>query len=142
MTPREELEGICRSFGVTSLYAFGSRGPEAMERVLGVGATRALSRADLDIAVQPARGALVTAADRVRLMAVLEDLFEAPRVDLVILPEADSFLAAQAVRGELLYCADQERQAEEELFYLARAGDLAPLERARLQGILEGELRR
>ena len=33
-------------------------------------------------------------------------------------------------------------QARNELYYLRRAGDLAPLERRKLEGILSGELRR
>jgi hypothetical protein len=139
---RAKLCEIFRSFGVTSLYAFGSRSHEALQRALGLETPRGPATTDLDLAVQPAPGAALTSADRVRLMALFEDLFDSPRVDLVILPEADSFLAAEAVRGELLYCADEDRQAEEELFYLARAGDLAFLENVRLEGILDGELRR
>lgn len=136
------LADICRRFGVVSLYAFGSRGKEIAARVAEGSPRPGGSRADLDIAVLPARGALGDARDRVGLLQALEDLFEVPRVDLVILPEAGPFLAADAVRGELLYCDDEDRQAREELYYLARAADLAPFQKARLEGILSGELRR
>lgn len=139
---KEVLGHICREFRVTSLYAFGSRAKEAMALVLDRECIQGPAGADLDIAVQPAPGTYLTAGERVRLTVLLEDLFHVSRVDLVILPEADPFLAAEAVRGELLYCEDEDRQAEEELYYLGRAGDLAPLEKARMRGILQGELRR
>ena len=70
--------------------------------------------------------------DRVRLSIELEDLLGVNRVDLVVLPEADPFLALDIIRGELLYCEDEDAQAEDELYVLRRAGDLAPLERERL----------
>ncbi len=55
----------------------------------------------------------------------LEQLFEAPRGDVVVLPGAKTFLALDVIRGELLYCADSHAQAEYELYVLATAGDLA-----------------
>jgi hypothetical protein len=64
------------------------------------------------------------------------------RADLVVLPEASTFLAADAVRGEMLYCDDEDRQAREELYYLRRAADLAPYQKERLEALLDGELRR
>jgi hypothetical protein len=70
------------------------------------------------------------------LAAALEDLFGAQRVDLVVLPEADPFLAANIIRGERLYCRDETEADEYELYVLRRAGDLAPLERERIALIL------
>lgn len=67
----------------------------------------------------------------------LEDLFSAPRVDLVILPEADPYLALDIVRGELLYCADADEEARSQLHVLRRAADLAPFKRERMRMILE-----
>lgn len=139
---QESIASLCRRFRVSSLYAFASRAKEAAARVRGERVSGGPMESDLDIAVQPAAGALLDPEDRVRLMQALEDLFEVPRVDLVILPRADAFLAADAVRGELLYCDDEDLQAREELYYLRRAADLAGFEKARLQGILSGELRR
>jgi len=56
------------------------------------------------------------------------------RVDLVVLPEAPPFLAVEIIRGELLFSEDLGKQAEDELYILRRAADLAPfaLERQRL----------
>ena len=44
-----------------------------------------------------------------------------PRADLVILPEAEVLLAADAIRGELPSCDDEDRQAREGLYSLRRA---------------------
>jgi hypothetical protein len=62
--------------------------------------------------VQPTRGTRLSAEQRARLVLELEDLFAVARVDLVVLPEANVPLAAE--------------EAESQLFYLRRAGDLAP----------------
>ena len=56
----------------------------------------------------------------------LETLFDVHRVDLVILPEANAVLAAEVVRGELLYTEHADAEAKTQLYYLRRAGDLAP----------------
>lgn len=139
---RTELEAICRRFGVASLYVFGSRAEEAAALWAGGHQKIPTAGSDLDVAIQPAAGALDGIDDRVLLQHSLEALFGVPSVDLVLLPDADPFVAADAIRGELLYCDDEVRQAYEELYYLRRAGDLAPFQRARLEGILSGELRR
>jgi predicted nucleotidyltransferase len=139
---RPDLEAICRRVGVASLYLYGSRAREITARLEGGGARPGRENSDLDVAVQPAAGRLESPRSRVALAQALEGFFEVPRVDLVILPEADSFLAADAVRGELVFCDDEDRQAREELYYLRRAADLVPYQRVRLAGILSGELRR
>ena len=61
-----------------------------------------------------------------RLTLELEDLFAVARVDLVVLSESNAPLAAEVVRGELLACTDLDEEAESQLYYLRRAGDLAP----------------
>ena len=67
----------------------------------------------------------------------LEDLFSVKRVDLVIIPEADPFLAANIIRGERIFCQDDYRADEYDLYILRRAGDLAPLERERQSIIMK-----
>ena len=59
-------------------------------------------------------------------------------MDLILLPEADPFLALDIIKGELLYCADPDRQAEDELYVLRRAGDLAGFQRERIDQIIRG----
>lgn len=120
---QQQLAALCRRFGVTSLYAFGSRGAELAARYAGgIETAVSLLPADADIAVQPAPGTMRTSRDRVTLARELENLFQVPRVDLVILPEASVFLAANAIRGELLHCEDEDQQSREELLFLRRAG--------------------
>lgn len=140
-TLKEKLYKICRDFHILSLYAFGSRAKEISKRIEGEPVVSDHPTSDLDIGVQPAKGALRHPRDRVALTQALEDLFHVPRVDLVILPEAPVFLAVEVIRGELLYCDNEDRQSEEELYYLRRAGDLAYFQKQRLQGILDGTLR-
>lgn len=137
-----KLAEICRRYGVTSLYVFGSRASEARELLNHEREAFEATPSDLDIAVMPVGGADFGARARVRLGTEIENLLQVPRVDLIVLSEASAFLAADAVRGELLYCDDPDRQAHEELYLLRRAGDLAHFEEERLAGILSGELRR
>ena len=61
-------------------------------------------------------------------------------MDLVVLSEADPFLAAEIIRGERIFDRDSLEADEYELYVLRRAGDLAPLERERMALIL-GESR-
>jgi uncharacterized protein len=133
---------VCGRYGVASLYVFGSRAREIAARVDGSEPVSSLPFSDIDLAVHPRRGALEKALDRGGLQSELESLLRVSRADLVVLPEASTFLAADAVRGELLYCDDEDRQAREELYYLRRAADLAPYQRERLEAMLDGELRR
>lgn len=75
-------------------------------------------------------------AAKVGLAVALEDLFNCARVDLVVLPEVDPFVAADVICGELLVTRDQYEADEYELYVLRRAGDLIPLERERQELIL------
>lgn len=61
------------------------------------------------------------------------------RVDLVCLPEADPFLAANVIRGERLYARDEYEADEYDLYVLRRAGDLIPLGRERMALVLGEE---
>jgi predicted nucleotidyltransferase len=139
---QEQIAAVSRRFGVASLYVFGSRAAEIAAAFRSDGVVGGLSNSDVDIAVQPTSERKLGARDRVRLAATLEDILGVARVDLVVLPEAPAFLAADAIRGERLYCDDEDRQAREELYYLRRAGDLAPFYRERMRALLAGELRR
>lgn len=89
--------------------------------------TTAHPGSDIDLGVQPLRDRLLAAEDRVHMVQRLETLLGVDRVDLVILPEANAFLAADVVRGELLLATDLDAEAELQLYHLRRAADLAPL---------------
>lgn len=124
---------LCEQYGIEILYAFGSRGREVAEWVNGAG-TLPAGPSDVDLAVKPARPMEVF--EKARLAVAFEDLLGVNRVDLVVLPEAGAFLAANAIRGERLYARDEVAADEYDLYVLRRAGDLAPLERERQALIL------
>ena len=130
---KDALDEICRRYGLTELYAFGSRATEIAERVRGTPGEPADggSASDVDVGIRPLVGVRLDVDAVVGLADELEQLFEARRVDVVVLPGAKTVLALDVIRGELLYCADSHAQAEYELYVLATAGDLAPHQRAR-----------
>jgi uncharacterized protein len=140
---QKALRDMLRRYRLTAVYVFGSRATEIAARVAadaaqGGGAPQAdHSHSDVDIGVESVRGTRLSAEQRVRLVLELEDLFEVARVDLVVLPEANAPLAAEVVRGELLVCADPDEEAEIQLYYLRRAGDLAPFYREQFLDLLE-----
>lgn len=133
---QEALARICQAFHLAALYAFGSRGAEIRMQV-EKGQPLETGSSDVDIGVRPIPGKRFSLENKIRLAIALEDLFGVKRVDLVCLPEADPFLAANIVRGERLYARDEYEADEYDLYILRRAGDLAPLERERMALILE-----
>lgn len=132
----DRLQKLCEAFGVAILYAFGSRALEVLRWVEDEVDQLTPGPSDVDIGVLPLPGRAFTVEDKVRLAILLEDLLQTSRVDLVLLPEADPFLAANIVRGERLYAHDRYTADEYDLYVLRRAGDLAPLERERIALIL------
>jgi predicted nucleotidyltransferase len=135
------LEALVQRYGLAAIYVFGSRAAEIAGRVQGGPAPGHTPEADVDIAVQPALRRHLEARERAELAGQLEDLLGVCRVDLLVLPEADPFLALDAIRGELLFCVDPDEQAEYELYVLRRAGDLAPFARERWDEVLGGAAR-
>ncbi len=133
-TNRAALDALSRAFGLHILYAFGSRGREALAWLDGDSGLPP-GPSDLDIGVKPAQP--LSARRKVELAVALEDLFDVGRVDLVVLPEADPFLAVNVIRGERLFADDAYLADEYDLYVLRRAADLLPLERERQRLILE-----
>jgi predicted nucleotidyltransferase len=136
-TRLQRIEQICRKFGVKALYVFGSRSAEIAHAVQDEKLAFQQLQSDLDIGVLTKSELSVD--EKVDLMLELEELFNVPRVDLVILQEADAFLAANVIRGERIYAQDSYAADEYDLFVLRRAGDLAELERERMAMILQKE---
>lgn len=134
MNPANKLAELCQQFSIDILYAFGSRGQEAARFILE-NLPMPVSASDLDIGVLSARP--LDVHEKVALTIALEDLFDVNQVDLVVLPEADPFLAANVIRGERLYERDSYQADEYDLYILRRAGDLIPLERERQALIME-----
>ena len=133
---RAALEQLCRSTGVAILYAFGSRSQELYNWLEQREQALSPSRSDVDIGVRAAPDVFWHVRDKVRLAIALEDLFDCPRVDLVVLNEADPFVAAEVIRGERLFARDSYEADEYDLYVLRRAGDLAPLEQERISLVL------
>jgi predicted nucleotidyltransferase len=140
MNRKETIENLCKDFGIDILYAFGSRSKEVA--VLLTDETLTLSKrlSDVDIGVRLIPGKKLTVKEKSLVCILLEDLFGATRVDLVILSDADPFLAANIIRGERLYAKDEYLADEHELYIMRRAGDLVPLESERERLIFKEEL--
>jgi len=132
------LQAIAADYGLLAIYVFGSRAEEVAALAAGNPVAPAHPDSDVDIGVLPLHHQVLTAQDRVRVTHRLETLVRAPRVDLVVLPEADAFLAADVVRGELLLAVDLDAEAEAQLYYLRRAADLAPLLREQWRETIGG----
>ena len=108
---------------ILALYLFGSRsrGEEA-------------EQSDVDL------GVLFRQRQTLEDVLLLEDLIErrlGVPVDLVDAARANAFLALDIIRGERVYCADEGRCDEFDLYVMRRAGDLAPFERERRRLLLQ-----
>lgn len=139
-TPRKiRLATLCRAHDISALYAFGSRAKEALNWLESSITGMTGSTSDLDLGALPDKGIRLPTRRIVNLTTALEDLFDVPRVDLVILPQAPPFLASNIIQGERLYTVDEDRADEYDLYILRRAGDLLPLHRERVNLILGGQ---
>ena len=87
---------MASEYRLDDVYVFGSRATEIAMLVAGAEPLVAPPDSDVDVGIQPARGFRPTARERVRLTLQLEELLGVPRVDLVILPEANAFLAPRS----------------------------------------------
>ncbi len=131
--PFERLKNLCQEYPVQALYVFGSREQEMI--ALQQGTPLPGNTSDLDMALLTSTSFSIR--EKVDFALTLEELFGVSRVDLVILNDADPFLAANAIRGYRLYARDSYLADEYELFVLRRAGDLAEFERQRMALILQ-----
>lgn len=134
-----QLSDLCDQYQVDILYCFGSRAKEIRAWLLAGEKLQVGQSSDVDIGVKPGRGVGYSVEDKVHMAQALEDLFSVARVDLVVLPEADPFLAANIIRGERLFARDAYLADEYDLYILRRAGDLAPLERERIELVMRGK---
>ena len=127
-----QLQEICKRYQVDILYAFGSRSQEVKNYLDGQGDINTTLSSDVDMGVKIAKDQHLSVRAKVTLAIELEDLLGVNRVDLVVLGEADPFVAANVIRGERLYCLDEYEADEYDLYILRRAGDCAHLERERM----------
>ena len=132
--PKEKIGQRAGKYGLQIIYAFGSRAKEALEVVEGRLERLSFTPSDLDIGVKPKRP--LSVEEKVEIAIFFEDLFDLPRVDVVILPEAPVSLTEEIVRGEILYASDSTYEAEYQLYIMRMAADLLPYERAKQEMIL------
>lgn len=126
---------LASRFNLQLIYTFGSRAKEAYDLIHGKRTGRQASPSDLDIGIKPERP--LSVEEKVKIALFLEDLFEVPRVDVVVLPEAPVMLALEIVRGELLFAKDDRYEAEYQLYIMRMAAELSPFERMKRNLILE-----
>jgi uncharacterized protein len=136
LTPK--LAELADAYKIVDIYVFGSRAKEIAAMVKTGANPNENSTSDVDIAIRPAQAIRLSIRDIVQFTLSLEEALRVNRVDLMILPKADPFLALEAIRGELLYTRNAIDQARYELYVLRRAGDLAPFKRARMELIMGG----
>ena len=132
-----EIVRLAEKYKLEAVYAFGSRAREVQACLAGVMSFLPSSTSDVDIGIKPEFGRNLSVSEKVDIAQGIEDLLNVSRVDLLVIPEVDPFIAANIIRGERLYCLDEYPADEYELFILRRAGDLLPLERERLALIME-----
>jgi hypothetical protein len=131
---KEEIRNIASQYSLQIIYAFGSRAKEALDLVEDRIEHLPSTPADLDIGVKPAKP--LTVEEKVKIAIFFEDLFDVPRVDLVVLPDAPIFLALEIVTGEILYMHDSTYEAEYQLYVMRMAADLLPYERMKQRMIM------
>ena len=141
MTPidvpkKQAITDIANRYRIADLYVFGSRKRDILACIIGQPILQQ-PESDVDFGVLPIKLDEWHPARRVKFCIEMEDLFQVDRIDLVLLPEADPYLALDILRGELLYTRDPDQQARYELFVLRRAGDLIPFKKERNRMILQ-----
>ena len=135
------IRELAEQYRVFCFYSFGSRGREVLELVRGERQAPERSTSDIDIGVHYRKGCRPELNDTIHLMQALEDIFQAPRVDLVDITLAPCALALEIIQGELIYCSDEIKQAEYELYVLRCAGDQAFLMNERYERIIKDGFR-
>jgi predicted nucleotidyltransferase len=124
---KRKIEQLAEKYKLRIIYAFGSRAKEALHLTEGKIDRLSPMTSDLDIGIKPETPLGVE--EKVEIAIFFEDLFDAPRVDVVDISEAPVFLAMEIVGGELLYAKDATHEAEYQLYIMRRASELIPYER-------------
>ena len=131
---KEQIRDIAARYGLQIIYAFGSRGREALDLVEARIKHFSSAPSDLDIGVKPGRS--LTVQEKVEIAIFIEDLFEVNKVDLIVLPEAPVSVAFEIVTGEILYMDDPVHEAEYQLYIMRLAADLLPYERMKQETVM------
>jgi predicted nucleotidyltransferase len=138
---RNRLKSFCQHHKIDALYVFGSRAAE-IRGAMEADRLESGPSSDVDIAVRLTGGRTLSIREKAELGVALENLLGVDRADVVLLSEADPFLAVNIIRGERLFCRDDYAADEYELYVLRRAGDLVRFERLRIERIMDPPERR
>jgi uncharacterized protein len=133
---QKQINEIAARYELQIVYAFGSRAKAALDLIQGRIGHFDSTRSDLDIGLKP--GHALSVEEKVKIAILFEDLFDVPRVDLIVLPEAPFSLAFEIVTGEILYMKDSTQEAEYQLYIMRQAADLLPYEKMKQDMILGG----
>jgi len=95
------LNQIAERFELAIIYAFGSNAGEVLGWLEYERSEFSISSSsDVDIGVKPYEEKQLSVKEKVHITMALEDLFAVRKVDLIIIPEVDPFLAANIIWGE------------------------------------------
>lgn len=131
---QRKIKKIAEKYHIQIIYAFGSRAKEIARVLEGKKLSLTPSRSDLDIGIMPDNPLRVK--EIADISVFFEDLFDLPRVDIVVVPAAPIPLAYQIVTGELLYVKDDRWEAEYQLMIMRMMADLRPHLRMKREMIL------
>ncbi|NWF98882.1 MAG: nucleotidyltransferase domain-containing protein [Nitrospirae bacterium] len=120
----EKLNEILQRFNIKIAYLFGSQKQKGIEFLKG-NSVNPEKGSDLDIGIVfdrvPDNAFLLYG----EIYVELSDLFIPFNIDIVFLQETDSLLQYEAVKGEVIYCEDQEFLDRYEEMVMKKAGDLS-----------------
>lgn len=126
MTRQDQLDRLCREYGLLAVYLFGSRADDGLrllqgEKVSGDGS-------DLDIGIV-FRDRDFDPKALYLLSGELEEIFSPLRVDVVPLQRADALFQFSAIDGHRIAATDLEKADLYELAVMSRAEELLPIQR-------------
>lgn len=116
---------------IERLQAFGAADPRIQGLYLFGSRATGEERPDSDVDVGVLFRKPQTLHDQLALEVGMEKALPGLGLDVVDVARASAFLALSVIRGERIYCADEDACDDFDLYVLRRAGDLAPFERQR-----------
>ena len=120
---KEKLAEIFKRYKVKAAYIFGSQKEKGIAFLSGK-KIKSEKGSDLDVGVVFEKIPFHTFEIYGQIYAALAELFEPFEVDLVFLQETDIFFQYEAIKGEMVYCADSVFVEEYEEKIIKKAADL------------------
>ncbi len=126
MNRQEQIERLCKEFGILAVYLFGSRADDGLRLLRDEAVARDGSDLDVGIVFHDSAfdpGLLAT------LQVEMEGIFEPLRVDLVPLQRVDALFQFNAIDGHRVAVGDADQADRYELVVMSRAAELLPIQR-------------